>query len=70
MRSTYTEHFKHGRLCFENRSSANGTDFDGRHGNADLESSIVATDVSELQKMECGKTYFFMIVIQFELSTF
>lgn len=42
MGATDTEQVKHGRLAFEDGATSDCADFDGRHGDADVEVSVQA----------------------------
>jgi hypothetical protein len=67
-----TEQVEHGRLRLEDCTTANGTDFDTRHGDRDLKvttktDNMLAYDLTDESDLT---TYFFMTVIQLLLSTF
>lgn len=70
--AAYAEQVEHGGLRLEDRTTADGADFNRRHGDGDAEVAIDATNALDyvcLDIHETVTTYFFMMVIQLELST-
>lgn len=78
VRSPDTKQVKHSGLRFKDSTTTNGADLDGRHGDGDLEVTIVAVEkIISICGAQYGlnvvwvrRTYFFMVVIQLLLSTF
>ena len=72
VRTTDTQHVEHGCLRLENRTAAQGANFERRHRDGDLQGSTEA--IHELAKLVCSSrppnvTHFFMMVMQLALST-
>lgn len=73
--ATNTEEIQHGGLSLQDRTAADGADFNRRHGHGDLKVTIGTerkTIVSiQIQTCRTGQTtYFLIVVIQLLLSTF
>jgi hypothetical protein len=65
------EEVEHGGLGLEDGAAAYGSDFDGGHGDGDLEVAVytVCVSLSHQETMEVRGTYLFMMVMQFADST-
>lgn len=70
MGASDTEEIKTGTLRFEYRAAADSSNFDARHGNAELEIAVQAVCHQHGPQQTRLLPYFRMVVIQLLLSTF